>query len=35
MLKINNLTKYYGKTFKAVDDLSLHVKAGNLRIYRA
>lgn len=30
MLKINNLTKYYGKTFKAVDDLSLHVKAGEI-----
>ena len=30
MLKINDLTKYYGKTFKAVDDLSLHVKAGEI-----
>ena len=30
MLKINNLTKFYGKTFKAVDNLSLHVKAGEI-----
>ncbi len=30
MLKIKNLTKYYGKTFKAVDALSLNVKAGEI-----
>ncbi len=30
MLKIKNLTKYYGKTFKAVDALSLNVKSGEI-----
>ena len=30
MLKINNLTKFYGKTFRAVDNLSLHVKSGEI-----
>lgn len=30
MLEIKNLTKVYGKTFKAVDDLSLKVNAGEI-----
>lgn len=30
MLQIKNLTKVYGKTFKAVDDLSINVKNGEI-----